>query len=81
MEKGNFVTWVEPKEAWPPFLIGALKKYKSKYGEGPFEIIGVIPRPEPVNIVFIDKNGKEATENSLWFKVVALEEAPSPSVH
>lgn len=81
MKKEDWVKWVEPKRGWPPYLITVLKDYKAKYGDGPFQIINVIQGPDPVDIIFIDKNGKEAKENSLWFETILLEETPNQLIH
>jgi len=81
MKTGDWMKWVETKKGWPPYLVAVLKDYEAKYGEGPFQIINIIQGPDPVDIVFMDKNGKETKLCSLWFEVILLKENPNPSVH
>lgn len=80
MKKGDLVTWIEPKH-WPPHLINALEKYREQHGEGPFEIINVIQKPEVPEIIFFDKSGEEIKLCSLWFEIILLGETPNPLVH
>ncbi|PJE57683.1 MAG: hypothetical protein COU82_00585 [Candidatus Portnoybacteria bacterium CG10_big_fil_rev_8_21_14_0_10_38_18] len=81
MKKGEWVKWVKENNRWPYLLVEDLNKKKAEYGEGPFEIIDVIRKPEMPDIVFIDKNGNEARVCSLWFETVLLEENSNSSVN